>query len=55
MTGTDVARFTHESVPVIFEPPCMIVFAFYRVPGHGDVELPLVFLMMAAVTRVVSY
>jgi len=22
MTGTDVARFTHKSVPVIFEPPC---------------------------------
>jgi len=23
MTGTDVARFTHKSVPVIFEPPCI--------------------------------
>ena len=23
MTGTDVTRFTHKSVPVIFEPPCM--------------------------------
>jgi len=22
MTRTDVARFTHKSVPVIFEPPC---------------------------------
>ena len=22
VTGTDVARFTHKSVPVIFEPPC---------------------------------
>jgi len=22
MTGTDVARFTHKSVPVIFEPSC---------------------------------
>jgi len=22
MTGTDVARFIHKSVPVIFEPPC---------------------------------
>jgi len=22
ITGTDVARFTHKSVPVIFEPPC---------------------------------
>jgi len=28
MTGTDVARFTHKSVPVIFEPPC--VFLFYK-------------------------
>jgi len=24
MTGTNVARFTHKSVPVIFEPPCTI-------------------------------
>ena len=24
MTGTDVARFTHKSVPVIFEPPCIL-------------------------------
>ena len=24
MTGTDVARFTHKSVPVIFEPSCNI-------------------------------
>ena len=23
MTGTDVARFTHKSVPVILEPPCI--------------------------------
>jgi len=23
MTGTDVTRFTHKSVPVIFEPPCI--------------------------------
>jgi len=22
MTGNDVARFTHKSVPIIFEPPC---------------------------------
>jgi len=25
MTGTDVARFTHKSVPVIFEPPCIFL------------------------------
>jgi len=30
MTGTDVARFTHKSVPVIFEPPCIsILIIFY--------------------------
>jgi hypothetical protein len=23
MTGTDYTLFTHKSVPVIFEPPCM--------------------------------
>ena len=23
MTGTDVTRFTHKSVLVIFEPPCI--------------------------------
>jgi len=26
MTGIDVARFTHKSVPVIFEPPCTIKY-----------------------------
>ena len=23
MTGTVVARFTHKSIPVVFEPPCI--------------------------------
>jgi len=23
MTGTDCSLFTHKSVPVIFEPPCI--------------------------------
>ena len=26
MTGTDLYKRTHKSVPVIFEPPCMLVF-----------------------------
>jgi len=26
MTGTDVTRFTHKSVPVIFEPPCIYIY-----------------------------
>jgi len=25
MTGTDCGLFTHKSVPVIFEPPCISV------------------------------
>jgi len=24
MTGTDCGLFTHKSVPVIFEPPCIL-------------------------------
>jgi hypothetical protein len=27
MTGTDYTLFTHKSVPVIFEPPCMNMLA----------------------------
>jgi hypothetical protein len=27
MTGTDYTLFTHKSVPVIFEPPCIITAA----------------------------
>ena len=26
LTGTDVARFTHKSDPVIFEPPCTLLW-----------------------------
>ena len=26
MTGTDLYMFTHKSVPVIFEPPCTMVY-----------------------------
>ena len=29
MTGTDVARFTHKSVTVVFEPPCIMYFLIY--------------------------
>jgi len=36
MTGTDVARFTHKSVPVIFEPPCTYTTKMAR---SGAVEL----------------
>jgi len=25
MTGTDCGLFTHKSVPVIFEPPCIVL------------------------------
>ena len=27
MTGTDLYKRTHKSVPVIFEPPCIILTA----------------------------
>jgi len=30
MTGTDVARFTHKSVPVIIEPPCIKNISRFR-------------------------
>ena len=41
MTGTNVARFTHKSVPVIFEPPCMYcmllyVFDMFHILLSGD-------------------
>ena len=26
MTGTDLYKRTHKSVPVIFEPPCTLIF-----------------------------
>ena len=29
MTGTDCGLFTHKSVPVIFEPPCIIALEEY--------------------------
>jgi len=35
MTGTDVARFTHKSVPVIFEPPCICIDG---VSKHNNVD-----------------
>ena len=36
MTGTDVARFTHKSVPVIFEPPCILfIFSNSFLSGSG--------------------
>jgi len=28
MTGTDCLQFTHKSVPVVFEPPCINVYGF---------------------------
>jgi len=37
MTGTDVARFTHKSVSVIFEPPCI------RIRLYKTVIFPVVF------------
>jgi hypothetical protein len=29
MTGTDYTLFTHKSVPVIFEPPCILAYLNY--------------------------
>ena len=29
MTGTDYMYFTHKSVPVIFEPPCIYIHKLY--------------------------
>jgi hypothetical protein len=29
MTGTDYTLFTHKSVPVIFEPPCIKIHTDY--------------------------
>ena len=29
MTGTVIGLFTHKSVPVIFEPPCMLDYSEY--------------------------
>jgi len=31
MTGTDLYKHTHKSVPVIFEPPCIRKGKFNRV------------------------
>ena len=28
MTGTDLYKRTHKSVPVIFEPPCIYVYIY---------------------------
>jgi len=36
MTGTDVARFTHKSVPVIFVPPCKNLFKAFQ---NGNMSL----------------
>jgi len=41
MIGTDVARFTHKSVLVISEPPCISTqhtVGLYWVPGHAGVQ-----------------
>jgi len=37
MTGTDVTRFTHKSVPVIFEPPCIYVKLSQVNPGSQPI------------------
>jgi len=47
MTGTVTGLFTHESVPVIFEPPCTMLYRCflcywlywcYRLLCFGDVK-----------------
>jgi len=34
MTGTDLYKHTHKSVPVVFEPPCFMKLRYiYKVPN----------------------
>jgi len=47
MTGTDLYKRTHKSVPVIFEPPCICVWLFgsikeTAVAEHTEMERYLV-------------
>ena len=37
MTGPDLYKRTHKSVPVIFEPPCIIYISAYL---HGAFLVP---------------
>jgi len=40
MTGTDCGLFTHKSVPVIFEPPCILhshfIYIYLRINSTRD-------------------
>ena len=50
MTGTVTGLFTHKSVPVIFEPPCIcstgLLHPFPRYPrkGASDLNIKEIFL-----------